>query len=431
MTLKVRQMYPDAGVEGPKSMRLDHPNWGDVRRTTYAATGVISDVKVINQTQYEPFEVQSQVKVTTGGQESDWIPLWYHPKVKYWDGLGTPPVPLATDYNEESKYFERAWMSFRVGDEAIVLLQATEDNPTLTPFAVLGFADGVARIGENLFHITAVNKIFSIIDQGLYNKTVGPDGLPLILETDCEKITDFKMEEGQGLPHYGTCVCSGGQAWAYWGAPPGDPVERWASALSGWITEWYYVPINHLFTWRMRYLVPIGPVLFVILEQTWTNFSNVSYFWYEGETAGCPPPADCNFYHWWGFDTEEEAFADAMNRLANFQQQCVGCVGPGAQPDESEKFSVSSEPEIWIYAALYNEDNLKIARNGDWSNEYNPPIPFVAQDPWFSYAVSDVIKNLAPFGDSPDQPNLDLKIKVRPHSKADMQNAGLWPIVEG
>ena len=144
MTLTVVQQYPiNPDEEGAKSMRFNHPDWGDVYRTTIAK-GVITDFEKVAD---DPIEVKSRVKVEIDGYgESEYLPLFFHPKALYWDDPGTPPSPsAATDFNEEGKYFEKAWMSFRGGDEVVVMLQEG------VPVAVLGFADGVPRIGENTF----------------------------------------------------------------------------------------------------------------------------------------------------------------------------------------------------------------------------------------------------------------------------------------
>ena len=122
------------------SFRIDHPDFGDVSKTTYAK-GVISDFKVDDPTDLVG-TIHSQVKATGNFGESDWIPLFYHPKAEYWDDLSGKP--LATAFNKGGSYFEKAWMSFRGGDEVAVMLKEG------VPVAVLGFADGGPRIGEDI-----------------------------------------------------------------------------------------------------------------------------------------------------------------------------------------------------------------------------------------------------------------------------------------
>ena len=124
----------------PNSYRIDHPDFGDVYKTTYVK-GVITDFEV---TSFYCFRVKSMVKVSGDWGESGYIPLFYHPKPQFWDD---PNGNLATDYNAAGGYFEKAWMSFRIGDEVVVMLKEGK------PVAVVGFADGVPRIGENLIKI--------------------------------------------------------------------------------------------------------------------------------------------------------------------------------------------------------------------------------------------------------------------------------------
>ena len=129
----------------PNSWRVDHPNYGDVAKTTYAK-GVIGDgadgSTAFDVLYFYRFRVRSMVKVEGAWGVSDYIPLFYHPKAQYWDD--PPNNLLAQDYNVAGGYFEKAWMSFRVGDEVKVMLKEKQ------PVAVVGFADGVPRIGEDV-----------------------------------------------------------------------------------------------------------------------------------------------------------------------------------------------------------------------------------------------------------------------------------------
>jgi hypothetical protein len=133
MTFKTEEFHPN-------SLRIDHEDLGEVCKTTYAK-GVIKDFKKVRD---DPLEVKSLVKVEVEGVgESDFIPLFYHPKPQYWDDK----EHQATDYNEEEQYFEKAWMSFRGDDEVVVILREGK------PVAVLGFADGKPRIGEDIVKV--------------------------------------------------------------------------------------------------------------------------------------------------------------------------------------------------------------------------------------------------------------------------------------
>src|SRR5208337_4791137 len=201
------------------SWRLNHNDVRDVGQITYAK-GVITD---FNQVSDDPIQVSSLLKVQVEGlSESDYIPLFYHPKAKFWDcvdfvlssppwvpggGFGVEPnpgptgsyyfVPAQTFHpladkaavvpvwtpgittppesttpnpgSDDAKitapisdsYFEKAWMSFRVGDEVKVMIQAPPDGGDPVPIAVLGFADGVPRIGEILFKMNIAGTIIN------------------------------------------------------------------------------------------------------------------------------------------------------------------------------------------------------------------------------------------------------------------------------
>jgi len=144
----------------PNSWRIDHPDFGDVCRTTFAK-GVIKDFKKVSE---DPLEVTSLVKVEVDGEEfEDYIPIFYHPRAHYWDHWDPDAeegeeTQLATEFNEDEdkQYFEKAWMSFRGGDEVVVMLKATIEEPELKPVAVMGFADGVPRLGESLFLLRGI-----------------------------------------------------------------------------------------------------------------------------------------------------------------------------------------------------------------------------------------------------------------------------------
>ena len=182
--MEVFSKYPD-------SYRLDHPNYGDVAKTPYAL-GVITDFKKLTD---DPFVVESMVKVTGDWGESDYIPLFYHPKKLYWDNhLAEPPV-LAQDFDVATGAFKQAWQSFRCGDEVAVMLKEG------VPVAVVGFADGVPRIGEDIVKIAATGAgpfYLQCSDATPYDgKETGPDGNPLNLTHRPEVYDGGKYEFSQ------------------------------------------------------------------------------------------------------------------------------------------------------------------------------------------------------------------------------------------
>jgi len=167
------------------SVRLDHPDVADVRKTTYAK-GVITDFQKIKD---DPIQVEPKVKVKGDDWgESDYIPILYRPKAEYWDDQ---KGKKALDFDLTKGTYAGSWQSFRADDEVVVLLQEG------VPVAVLGFADGVPRIGEDIvffggatwwdeplnYWISMLNQLKSeIVDEA----ELGPDGNPVKLELKVE-----------------------------------------------------------------------------------------------------------------------------------------------------------------------------------------------------------------------------------------------------
>lgn len=197
--------------EGSNSFRIKHPDFGDVYKTVYRK-GIIKELKKV---QDDPITFESLAKVEIEGQETeDYLPLFYHPKKQYWDD----DHHQATDFNEELRYFERAWMSFRPGDEVVVMLQ--ENKPVL----IIGFADATPKVGENIIrmefyiapfedhrecnydpsqshdhsvpgseHTVYLNALKKKIDDDPDLPEPTPDGTPLGLTKECERIL-FEQE---------------------------------------------------------------------------------------------------------------------------------------------------------------------------------------------------------------------------------------------
>ena len=125
----------------PESWRLNLADFQVVYKTTFAK-GTISDFQKISDV---PLTVKSMVKVKGDWGESDFIPLFFCPKKKYWDS--DPSLDDAQDFNQDGKYYENAWRSFRGDDEVKVLLQEG------VPKFVIGFVDNVPRIGEAIIKV--------------------------------------------------------------------------------------------------------------------------------------------------------------------------------------------------------------------------------------------------------------------------------------
>lgn len=168
------------------------PAVGDVYKTAYKK-GVIKEFKKL---QDDPIKVAPMVKVEVDGNKSeDYIPIFFKPKEKYWD----TPSATSQAFNESSGYYENAWMSFRGDDEVIV--QCYEDKPV----AVVGFVDGIPRIGEAIISLegqtfqtsTDVQLLFDTIKQDFYekNQEIGYDDKDLKLLYPCDIILSEKSSE--------------------------------------------------------------------------------------------------------------------------------------------------------------------------------------------------------------------------------------------
>lgn len=233
--------------------RLDFPDFGEVCKTTFSK-GIITDFKKISD---DPIAVESMVKVEVEGSgESDYIPLFYHPKEGYWDDEFADEPVLATDFDEETGAFKQAWQSFRVDDEVAVMLKEG------TPIAVVGFADGVPRIGEDIFilevtvpmegidnpyYISVTNAQKTEIDEhwnisnpaGWTTPDVGPDGKDLGIEKETEVATSSIGTFDQ------------------------TQYRRWFGGSGSY--NLYYVKRNSVYQCRISvWPIVVGPLLFAI-----------------------------------------------------------------------------------------------------------------------------------------------------------------------
>jgi len=282
--LEIINPYPD-------SYRMDHPDLGDVYKTTYAK-GVITEFE---QLQDDPITVAPRVKVRIGeaGEESDFIPLFFHPKAQYWDD----DEHQTQDFNEEGKYFEKAWMSFRGGDEVIVMLRKGK------PFAVVGFADGIPRVGEAMVYFLSENygsdqeyvicfpkntdgKVGRIYAEDMDAQVPrGPDGLLLMLTEECE-ISQPVLKSSTTSEYWASC---GGNACWSTGITGHPEVSPWWVAFYGFhrresTTRDYEVVVT----------IPVGPIKYRLYLRVrhniygWDQFIHV--FKWEKDYIEPPPP---------------------------------------------------------------------------------------------------------------------------------------------
>jgi hypothetical protein len=217
------EIYPGTELEVtekyPLSRRLDFPAFSDVCKTSFVK-GTITDFqrpehippadRIAAGNPYidlegDPFKVESMVKVRTEeAGDSDFIPIFYHPREDFWDD----PVGdvKAQDYDQEKGFFKKAWMSFRVGDEVVVMVQEGVAK------AVLGFADGMPRIGEDVFSL----EVSGAVNSGYWGGNNGA------LATNPYLISPSKAQESVADAGWSTtnpCFTGG------WTLPDKDPAD--------------------------------------------------------------------------------------------------------------------------------------------------------------------------------------------------------------
>lgn len=376
---EIVQQYPapvDPDQDAAKSMRINYADWGDVYKGDIAI-GVISDFEVIQE---DPFQVNSRVKVKIGGgEESEFIPLFYHPKAKYWDD--EEKDILATDFDEINKFFKQAWMSFRCGDEAVVKLRPTEEGGELKPYAVIGFADGVPRIGENIIKIN--DGYGKMVPGEVYPSANGPDGLVLRIDQECEKIVLELYESYEELVGNfgggGFCIVTHSE------------ILPWGLGLyyrRCWL-DWYgkncFLYRRHSAVQRVLYLAPVGPLLYVIRMETGGGHT------YRTETT-------ITFLRSTVSSLENPYPLEDVPECYVIEEQ--PCNYPEYQDDDDATTHYLDD----VFVALYNKENLEAARSGNLDNFVTCGFDF-------------------PEYEFPDAP----KIYVRPHTKEELVDAGMWP----
>lgn len=369
------------------SWRLNLADLGVVRRNTFAKATITDFQKLQN----DPIKVKSMVKVQIEGQtESEYLPLWFCPKKDYWDTL---------DYQSQDQsglYYKNAWMSFRVGDEVKVLLV---DN---IPKVVVGFADNVPRIGEDIFKTTqdAVGwfQISKIAQYTAHDK--GPDGFDLGLATSCERIVVVDKSAGEAGGVFVGSYATNINPYAY-NFAPGSPIgwQPWIS-YDGY-NAWCYTNARQ---YLCHYLVPIGPILFVIRLNT---SSGGDYYRKDVFVGHTNAPVWVPFP--WG--TEAKALAEAEAQAAAMAAR------PQPQPCPQ---SGSGGTSIKVCAAINNKDRLKYAQNATNPDEW--PLSGFTKQVKIESLLSNTLQSLLTDIQKPD-----LKIKVRPHTKTELQAAGMWP----
>ena len=452
--MKVFEKYSD-------SRRLDHPDFGDVAKTSWAK-GVISDFKVDDPDNLLG-TIHSQVKVTGDWGESEFIPLFYHPKKQFWDG-GDAEIVKATDFNKDDQYFERAWMSYRKDDEVVVMLKEG------TPVAVLGFADGVLRVGENwvktehppfdlsdpfseaglvYFGLYALPE-FTALCQGIATGKFavdatekGPDGFSLGLK----KLAEFADGGGPSVPgrnvymYRGISSDPGGGAinpgalveCQYnnppWGGGRSDcqAVIDFLEGMGGGFPEtvrdplttgsYYYSP-GGTTTFKARvYVYVIGPILFATYLLLQETVSPGGGGWYSVNWAGFSQAAQD-----WSFEPRTEPYVYNPPPVSGvFDATLNG--GPSFPASGAGKWGVAgSANKAALYSKKLYEEVLSALPNivvGGGNAWFGGGFPAELQDfPGVAALISS---------DSPGIWLDGVKLTVRPHTKEELQAADMWP----
>ena len=403
--------------------RIDHENFGDVRKTTFAK-GTISDFKVDDPNDLVD-TIYSRVKVKVSGNESDWLPLFYHPRAKYWDS-GTLK---ALDYNKDGQYFERGWMSFRCDDEVAVMLKEG------VPAAVVGFADGVPRIGENILKSKLVGHGWDTAGKTLYtNGDKGPDniGLGLLLKADKFIASSVSNPEqvmgGAGADTvHRWCVLDSRETIYYPDASP--PQDKIVVVMSIHQTD-EHSP-NYLRKYIVtgsNYLVPIGPILYWIQQGTglytyrWANrvlytqeVQYISNNWTR-HTYGSPE----HDY------PEAEGYADAWIASHVYDETVVY---PGVTlPTTNGSSSLQQVGHALYSDKLYNKAEKAKDMPTDFINDLpmynllNFDTAVIPGSPPVWPPVGSLAAALASVTS-----DVDLQFYAHPHTKSELQAAGMWP----
>lgn len=449
------------------SYRLDHPDFKDVSKTTFAK-GTIKEFDKISD---DPLKVRSMVKVEVEGSgESDFIPLFFHPKKEYWDD--EEEDIKATDFNQGKKYFEQAWMSFREGDEVRVMLR---DG---APYAVMGFHDGVPRVGENILKIEGSGHRFHVIfhpinkDEPLEDyqydepevEAKGPDGKELGLKHECIVVHQAQYQQepseqaqwpmfdflpnpdhpytnmpNQDIANQLSCVnpCEDFECWSYHAHLP--------ATVPGVIFH------------TKDILVPIGPVLYLIqivvaeINRPVPHNELLEIYW------GIPPYGGHGFeYSMEHPDIDPRTLESTSSRQVSAGETVshdfiVTYPWPAPNPEDHCNFTVTQTLKIaedtppappyydphalCVKAAPYSKELYDRALGGPdsvvnpldaginplddkWTNVYKD---FVYQQ---DFHKNDVLHGLI---GSVIALSFDEKYLVRPHTKEELQDAGMWP----
>lgn len=428
--IEIKDKY---GTEEAPGKRLDFPNFGEVCKVTYAK-GIITDFEKV---QDDPIQVKSLVKVEVEGVgESEFIPILFHPKKQYWDDpLPQPPGALAMAFNADGEYterryegpgyerelimerksgvpfpnFEKAWMSFRCGDEVAVMLKKG------VPVAVLAYTDRVPRIGENIIKAIPDNAIDKRIYLNLIDLhtpyaggELGPDGinLGLILQYNYRGIITKKRKV---YKPYGITL---------------HPPNGWPSG----ITALYYAGITTEYK-VMLWTIKVGPILYAIFGRMYQPIENYEG-WYWPDASGIPSES----YHpelleWESYNLglpSEFAFTEQWPLVGE-----LALTPPNLNPGRFSSIIVKAgiyseelENEVVESLSIGNPVHAYFIGTYDWW-PYTPDEMKYQSDLSYILEHIDGFCKTGPYG-VVMEPNR-LQWFTRPHTKEELIEAGMWP----
>ena len=414
--------------EDSDSWFINHPDYKDVQKTTYEK-GTISDFEVLSE---DPFKVSSRVKVTGAWGKSEYVPLFFRPKEKYWDTEDSKAVDFDSD-----GYYKKAWMSFRCDDEVVVMVR--EGNPV----AVLGFYDGVPRIGENVFSIPEMYAAKYVVTDFAYYGTdsLGPDGVDLKLVQKAERLggSEKHVDIGryscsvaysnkynwvQGKSSGGIVWCSAGY-WSYNTDP--DDVAQYnlcAGREDLIITTGSYNVTNLVYTktttsadyklvlWPLK----IGAILvaiFVLIQLPYTVLQDN----HDSYVIDPPDPPYVPALNTWIAELEKDNTTPSP--YEGFYVDSNSWGGEGSQQGLCIKAGVYSDNLLEALKSYFESLNLAelLVKNQfvgvDWCSD--------APDGLYYQTDASMLCG-GSFWMSGDE-----EMYYRPHTKEELQAAGLWP----
>ena len=362
----------------PKSFRLNLADAKVVYENT-EAKGTITEFQK-DDSNPSVVKVKSMIKVQVEGYgESDYIPLWFCPQKKYWDT--SEGADDAQDFNQDGMYYENAWMSFRGGDEVKVLMQY-DDSGNPTPKAVMGFFDNIPLVGENSIKLfiqdfDGGNKrnVYLPLNTGINvspDPEKGPDGISLNLTKEVLRFTDIAGDYGEES----------------YTPPDPDHTESWISSSVG---HGQYI----------EWLIELGGLAYIL--QVFNSTLTI-----VGVTG-----------HFIKFDSVGALYSHTYATGSAYSEMNAAML---VAPNNKELID-----NIKAAKPSYNLDALNQQFGSQGYGADYPGFSVSIRSPAFSYSIYP----LDPYSDYGTGKGIangaSIKIYQSPHTKEELQAAGLWP----